>query len=1427
MDGIPRERAPGAEEPAEPVGPGSAPRTPSPFGEDPPDWRELADALWLAAVWDSTGRTAPGRPEPGQDVDRRPDASPFPESPEPPKLPEPANDAFDAPTRTAAQSPDPEGLGHLYLGRPILPATQPSAPGRGAHAARLARALHGLGRRMPSPSALLLDEELTAERLAVDTLWLPSFRAALATVFDLVLLVDSGPTMVIWRDETAALQDAAEHSGAFRTVRTVQVDVPETGPPVLRSGPVGTARNLGEIIDARGDRLFLVVTDGLGRGWASPAADTLLHRLGTAGPTAVVQLLPPHLRHRSSLSPQAVTLRSPGFGVANQRLEFGDPTGGPDPTRPLPRTDHDALAVPVLSLKPGSLATWAELVAGKSGLRELPVVLTGSLHAGSPTPGLRPPQRRQAAPAVRSFFTLATPTARRLATQLAAAPLEFDLIRQLRERAMPQAGAEHLAEILMGGLIDWDHEGTRHPEFAAGVREALLATTTRTQLARVVDILGELPAAGEHGIALRAALRDPVAVALPDPSAAGWARAELVVMRALSGPYSLRARRIEAAAAGTEAPFETVNEASATVLESASASAVGATSAMTAPEPQPHDPAQPDSEAQPPRSPAVLMNVPPRNERFVGRTAQLQALAEHLASHDMVCVLPHPLEAGSSVGVSTLALEYVHRHLDDYDLICWIPAAEGLLLPSLTSLAAQLGLSPTGGSRLTVESAVPVLLGALRTRASYDRWLLVLDGAGDVDEVLRQLPTHGPGKVLVTSRDLRWARVAPPVTVGAFEREESIALLGKHAPGLREGDAGRLAEELGDLPLAVDQAGAWHRASGMSSDAYLGLLQWRDLPVDVPDLSPGARVPLAAAWDIALEGLQDLDSDARRLLDICAHLAAEPIPLAVLRSERAAGSSARRSDPPPDLAHALHTLDRLALATIDQDADTLRLPRPLQAMLLAGLSPEERERTREVAQGQLAAAWPHSDPDPQQWQIRRSLLPHLFASRAVTSTNSRVRATVLDAVRFLERCGDAEAALAVGREALAAWLATPGGEQNDAVRITRTCAYLLRRTGRIAESVARAEDALHLARRTGVDTEEMVESLCELAVTRRHQGMFPKARALSEEASALARDEFGSEDPYTLLATQSLGVNLRLCGRFDQALSVDTQNARCHDLIHGRDAHDTLASLDALSIGLRECGDYPGARDAQEDVYRRVRSAFGEEHPLTWRIADTLAVCRRRDGAPDEAAALSSEAVWRYEDRFGPDHPSTLAATVHAAVDRRLTGHPEASHRMAQEASVRLAAVLGEDHLHTLTAQAEVAAALRALGRLDEAQELEDEVASRMEAAVGSRHPTALTVALGRANTAYAQLDFGRAHDLDEATLPLLTEIAGERHPLTAACAANLALAHRGLGHGSEADALQHVAVERFAAVLRPDHPWLLAARQRRRIECDVACVPL
>ncbi|MFF4833083.1 FxSxx-COOH system tetratricopeptide repeat protein [Streptomyces sp. NPDC001315] len=1470
-----------------------------------PRWQEVADAVWLAAYWSRHGgpqdrrqapspgsadgrtRPRPVRPEAAEDaanIDdvqhteevRRPDPAaavddvrtpaPPAQDPRPPGTQTPPEtpgtsatrpglrDPGATPTPAPRLLPDPEGHLRLHIGPPLLPAAEPERPGPGRRTALLARALHQLARRIPSRDTLELDEETTAEQGVVDGLWMPFLRPARTSAFDLVVLTDDAPTMRIWEDTTARLAQAAEHSGAFRGVRTVAVNVPRTGRATLRRGPGQVAADPAELLDGRGGRVFLVVTDGLAHGWAAPAADELLGRLAHAGPTALVHLLPPHLRHRSSLYPYQAVLEAGGFGAPNDGLGHWAPPGGPDPLRPMPDTGDGAVAVPVLSLKPGSLAAWADLVTGERGVRRaLPVVLAGTLTKGAPAPGLRAPRfPRAATAAVRRFFTLATPAARRLATQLAAIPFEFDLVEQLRRRTMPETGPDHLAEILMGGLIDWDSGGEGRPEFAEGVREALLATTTRSQLARTVSLVGELPAAGERGIALRAALRDPMGTTLPDPAEHGWVRSELAVMRALSGPYSERAKRIEpnlsrpapqvphraerttvtpgrvikgdAPGEGENLPPSNVPDEPGEPVPSLATDEIP----YEAPE------AEPLMQSTTTATPALLVNVPLRNTSFVGRQALLRAVEEQLESQDTAAVLPNALHGLGGVGKSQLALEYVYTHQHDYNVICWIPAErESLILAALASLATQLGVAPSGQDSLgapAANTAVPAVLEALRTGTPYDNWLLVFDNAEDVEAVRNYFPANGPGKVIVTSRNRAWERVATSLPVNVFDREESIELLQKRSPDLTADDADRLAHALGDLPLAVEQAGAWRAVTGMLVDEYLEALDRRSPEILELDPNPDYPVSVAAAWDISLERIQDNNPGARQLLDICASMAPEPIPRSILRGSRGV-SITSEIDPllrdPIKLNRAVRDLSQFSLVKVDPRSDTLQMHRLLQTVLLAKLSPQERERMRDAAHQLLSAAKPGAYGSPLEWHAYQALLPHVFTSQAVTSTDTWVRELVSDTAWFLYYWGDHDGAAAFARQAWSAWLAASGEEDIHVIRMSKSLAFLLRQVGQVSESIPLTEKALEVSRRIEVEPEELIDSLCEMSDAYRYQGRFEDARGLGKEATELARSQFGGDDPSALRATHSWGVDLRLCGQFREALPLDQENARLRDLLFGPASFFTLNTLNGLSIDMREAGDYPGAREFQEDVHRRARAAFGEEHPLTLRIARNLAVCRRRDGALEEAAKLSEETLRRFVNRYGNEHFDSLSTATNVAVDQRLTGNLDSSRQLAELTLRRYEQRLGQNHAYTLLTKANLAATMRALGALDSAQELEDDALRRLAETVGARHVTTLTVAIGRANTAYARLDFERAHEIDVENLPLLTEAAGEDHPLTLSCTANLALDLRGLGRGAEADGLERKAVDGFTRVLRADHPWLLAARRRRRIECDMAPMPL
>ncbi|MGC4966614.1 FxSxx-COOH system tetratricopeptide repeat protein [Streptomyces globisporus] len=1463
MNGLPRERAPdAASAPAASPDRATGVRSEddSPYDQGGADWTGLADAAWLAAARIGADRaTGPAPDEP-------PHAEELPDTPGP--LLEAVPDPSTRPEPDVV--PGVTGLpGAPAYEREILTSVERTRtgpaqlPGRGPRTVRrgpspLARSLRGLGRRVPTGGRSALDEESTAEHGLTDGLWVPYFLPDRERAFDLVLLVDRAPTMPPWRGTVRQIADEAAHSGAFRDVRTVGVTLPPgAGEPALR-WPGGRDGDPAELIDGRSSRLFLVVTDGLAPGWAGAGADRLLERLASGGPTALVHLLPPYLRHRSSLFPFRAQLDAGGFGAPNRRFHCRPPLGAHDPVRPLPEPDDETVPVPVLSVRAGSFRAWADLVTGERGVRRmLPVVLAGAMAKGASAPGLRRPVvdgPRAAAAAVRRFRSLASPLARQLAGLLALAPMDFAVIEELRDLALPEAGPEHLAEVMMGGLIDWDTGTQDGPDFAGGVREALLAVSTRTQLARTVNLLAELRTGQGHGARLRAALHDPVRTALPgtEPGARPWLRIELAVLRALAGPYAGRAARVATRLTGPPAdpparPGETRAKPmkdipnwekllpDSVVSPGGSVPPTTPTAADTSvPADDPARRAREEMKAKAPDAPFVrsgqpkiMGNVPPKNPNFTGRESLLAAVERQLAEDETTAVLPHALHGLGGVGKSQIAVEYVYRHSGDYNVIWWIPAEqESLILAALAELAAGLGLE-VGPQANT---AVPAVREALRTGKPFDNWLLVFDNAEDIDAVRSYFPNGGPGKIIVTSRNREWERVATPLSVDVFDREESIALLQRRARGLSTEDAGRLAEALGDLPLAVEQAGAWHAATGMPVAEYLQLLDERR--PEILDLapSPDYPVPVAAVWDISLGRLSAENPAARQLLQICACMAPEPIPLNMLRGGRNVQITPEL-DPvlrdPLLLARATRDLSKLSLVRLDHKAGTLQMHRLMQNVIVARLDPEERERMSNAAHLLLTTAKPGLPASPEQWPAYLGLLPHMIASDAVSSSDAWVRDLVFDMVTFLYYWGAHEAGADLTRRAWEAWSEQSAQEDLHVIRITKMLGFYLHHLGRIAEAAALSEQAMEVSRTAPIPEEELIDSMLQMAGSLRYRGDFHAARELSAEAFERSGDLYGPEDPTTLNAAHSYGITLRVNGDFRQAREIDEETVRQRQLLYGPTSGLTLNTLSALAADTREAGDFLAARVLQESTYQSYRTHFGPTNAATIRAALNLAICRRRAGSLEGAAELVEEILERFTTRYGAEYPETLGAALAAVVDRRIAGRLEDSRRLGRQTLDGYRDIFGEHHPYTLCAMVNVAATLRALGEVEEAERLDTVAGERLRADLGERHVYSLAAALGRANDHYARLDFAGALEADSATLPLLTEEVGEDHPFTLVCVANLSLDHRGLGHSTEADRLNTQAVEGLTRVLGEEHPWRTSARLHQRIEYDATVIPL
>ncbi|MFD8720929.1 FxSxx-COOH system tetratricopeptide repeat protein [Streptomyces sp. NPDC059629] len=840
-------------------------------------------------------------------------------------------------------------------------------------------------------------------------------------------------------------------------------------------------------------------------------------------------------------------------------------------------------------------------------------------------------------------------------------------------------------------------------------------------------------------------------------------------------------------------------------------------------------------------------NVSPRNDSFTGRNALLERIRDDLGSSDSVTSpTAYALFGLGGVGKTQIALEYVHRFGADYDLVWWIPAEQNeLIVSALADLAPRLGLR-VGDD---VAQAVQDVREYLRQPGTPLRWLLVFDNADEPQEVSRYFP-GGSGHVLVTSRNQTWLQYGKALEIDPFLREESIEHLLRRAAELTPGDADRVAEAVGDLPLALEQAGAWLAGTGTPVDAYLAELDEQAERMLSSSQLANYPQPVGATWNVSIERLKERSPAAVRMLQLCAFFAAEPISMKLLYGDEMI-SVLSAEDPSLQetmvLGRVIREIGRFALAKVDRSASSIQVHRLVQAVIRSQLTHEERLDAQHVVHRILAGARPSGEEPidaPENQLTYAAIWPHLDACRASTCDEPETRQLLLDRVRYLWRRGDLNAALTLGGELRELWerqletirerIAESEGSaqeqryfaslQIQLLRLQFHVANVLRSLGRYADAAALGSATLAGQRKLlGAAHPHFLMTASALAVDLGSIGRFGEALEMATEAYLGFREIFGEDHPRSLSANNNRALCLRLLGRYNEARYIDQEiyDSR-RDSLGGRHPH-TLFSLTNLGRDLRETGDYEASIFLLRDSHELYRELYGDVHTETLRTAKSLAVSLRKAGMVDGARTLTLQTREYYRRWGNPvNTPDVLDCTLNYATDLFATGAPTEALALAQDVVRQYRDVLGEAHPATLAAMNNYGIFLLGADEAEEARSVLEENFAKLRDAFGDGHPYTLACALNFANTLAAVAELPRAEGLERLAIAGFQAALGRDHPDSVISRANLAVTLRSLQRVPEADQLQQSTLEMLARLLGEEHPQTVSVREGRRIHRDL-----
>jgi tetratricopeptide (TPR) repeat protein len=720
-------------------------------------------------------------------------------------------------------------------------------------------------------------------------------------------------------------------------------------------------------------------------------------------------------------------------------------------------------------------------------------------------------------------------------------------------------------------------------------------------------------------------------------------------------------------------------------------------------------------------APAGLTNLPIRPELFVGRVRELGCLDAALAEPSRVVV--QAIHGLGGIGKSALAAHWAATRSAVHTVTWWI-AADGpaSIDAGLASLARTLqpalaGILPAEGFRAR----------AVQWLAAHHGWLIVLDNVINPADVAPLLAQASTGRFLITSRRATgWHNFADPIRLDVLAPAEALDLLTQIAGAGSDNLNGAvdLCEELGFLPLAIEQVGAYLAETGITPRDYLELLE--RYPADMYQASPeggDASRTIARIWHVTLDRLAD-EPLIGQLLRILAWYAPTNIPRALLDG---LGS-------PVAVTRAVGRLSAYNMITVT--AEVFGVHRLVQAV---ARTPEPNnphrealtiETARDQAARQLAVTLPDWE-DPAQWPAWRLLLPHVNALagyvRSADDTLATFQVLVL-AGAFLNTQGQVALAANYFQRAL--------GDAERLLEATHpailTCrsnlAYAYQASGDLSRALVLFRQVIADQERAfGADHPHTLNSRNNLAGVYYSMGDLERAAPLLEQVLADLDRVLGADHPATLTARNNVASAYQATGDLSRAVPLFEQVLADRQRVLGPDHPDTLTSRNNLASAYQATGDLSQAARFQKRLIADQERVLGPDHVATLNSRGNLASIYRSAGNLRRAVLLFEQAHADHERVLGPDHPSTLTSRANLASIYYDIGDLNRAVPTFEQVLADHERVLGYDHPHTLSCRNGLATAYYAVGDLNRAVPLFEQVADDRRRTLGADHPESLS----------------------------------------------------------------------------------------------------
>ncbi|KAF8333765.1 hypothetical protein F5887DRAFT_1257539 [Amanita rubescens] len=770
------------------------------------------------------------------------------------------------------------------------------------------------------------------------------------------------------------------------------------------------------------------------------------------------------------------------------------------------------------------------------------------------------------------------------------------------------------------------------------------------------------------------------------------------------------------------------------------------------------------------------------------------------------------LHGMGGIGKTQICLKFIEKHETLFSDIFWIDASSESTIDLRLKQIAQ----ANGGTA----EATPSAGSALKWISKKLNWLMVYDNAdGGYQIVEKFLPPGDGGNILITSRNLELMRITEnSIEVLEMGEEEALSLLSKSArldcrSENMQTKGKQLISELGGIPLAIDQAGAYMLTCKCSLGDYLELYAKNHDELMSNPMFKGASdygSCTYGTWEISMKEIEARAAQKRddegaaaaesavSLHQIIAFLHHENIPEELFKN--AAENYKRRNiDEEKEAGLPLSiTMLNPKVLFLDENGEWNKMQFQLGIQVLLSFSlikssgklysvhpllhswSKSRFPKMEIVQQvlmtkALLACSVELDNNIHNYEYSRLLAPH------IRTINDQAAQLNVNNFYYDDECDQFSHVF----YHIGSWNEM---EKLRMQMLERRKAYL------------------------GPKHPFVLNSMGDLASTYWDQGRWDEAEKLEVEVMEARKETLGSHHPDTLTSMGNLASIYRNKGRWDEAekLGVEVMEARKDKF--GSHHLDTLSSMANLASTYRHQGRWDEAEKLGVEVMEARKEKLGSQHAATLTSMANLASTYSAQGRWDEDEKLEVEVLEARKEKLGSHHPDTLISMANLATTYSNQGRQNEAEKLLVEVMEARRGELGLHHPNTLSCMANLAFTYGNQGRWDEAEKLFVKVIEASKEKLGSHHPDTLASMANLASTYSYRRRWDEAEKHFVEVIKARKEKLGSHHPDTLTSMANLASTYSNQGRWGEAEKLEVEVMEARKEKLGPQHSATLTS---------------